>query len=120
MCAAALATAKIGRVIFGCRNDRFGGCGSILHLHKSEIDVNNGNGDEKIKDDNSDAGHKNNTNIRSSWNRSMFKGYPIETGVLEKEAIWLLQSFYNRENFYAPDHKRRKKDVLPEASSDHQ
>lgn len=36
MCAAALADMKIGRVIFGCRNDKFGGCGSILHVHQGD------------------------------------------------------------------------------------
>lgn len=34
MCAAALAEMKIGRVIFGCPNDKFGGCGSILQVHQ--------------------------------------------------------------------------------------
>lgn len=33
MCAAALGRLGIRRVIFGCFNDRFGGCGSILSLH---------------------------------------------------------------------------------------
>lgn len=33
MCAAALSRAKIGRVVFGCFNDRFGGNGSILSIH---------------------------------------------------------------------------------------
>ncbi|GAX17891.1 tRNA-specific adenosine deaminase 2 [Fistulifera solaris] len=36
MCAAALARMKIGRVVFGCRNDKFGGCGSILHVHQED------------------------------------------------------------------------------------
>lgn len=34
MCAAALSRAKIGRVVFGCFNDRFGGNGSILSVHE--------------------------------------------------------------------------------------
>jgi len=33
MCAAALAKMGVGRVIFGCHNDRFGGNGSILSVH---------------------------------------------------------------------------------------
>ncbi len=33
MCASALSTLRIGRVYFGCYNDKFGGCGSILELH---------------------------------------------------------------------------------------
>jgi tRNA-specific adenosine deaminase 2 len=82
MCAAALATVGIKRVIFGCRNDRFGGCGSLLHLHTKE---------------------KEEKNVCTS------KGYEITKGVLEQEAITLLRSFYDRENFHAPDHKRKRK-----------
>mmetsp|Transcript_15642 Transcript_15642/g.23689 ORF Transcript_15642/g.23689 Transcript_15642/m.23689 type:complete len:254 (-) Transcript_15642:344-1105(-) len=81
MCAAALAKVKIGRVFFGCRNDRFGGCGSLMNLHQS--------------------------NFLPTTEHS---GYPIITGILEDEAVALLRSFYNRENFHAPDSKRRKKE----------
>lgn len=70
MCADALNRMKIGRVVFGCRNDKFGGCGSILSLHN----------------------------------------YDITSGVLEAEAISLLRTFYNRENYHAPEAKRKKKD----------
>jgi tRNA-specific adenosine deaminase 2 len=34
MCAHALNIAKIKGVVFGCENDKFGGNGSILSLHK--------------------------------------------------------------------------------------
>jgi len=81
MCAAALEKIKIGRVFFGCRNDRFGGCGSLMSLHKSDF-----------------------------LPSISHKGYPIFTGILEKEAVSLLRSFYERENFHAPDAKRRKKE----------
>lgn len=33
MCAAALRDIKIKNVVFGCSNDRFGGCGSVLSIH---------------------------------------------------------------------------------------
>lgn len=35
MCAAALRNLGIGRVYFGCHNERFGGCGSVLPVHQS-------------------------------------------------------------------------------------
>jgi tRNA(Arg) A34 adenosine deaminase TadA len=38
MCAAALRQVRIGRVVYGCANDKFGGCGSILHLHQHQHD----------------------------------------------------------------------------------
>ena len=44
-------------------------------------------------------------------------GYPIVPGVLEQDAINLLRSFYNRENFHAPDDKRKRK-LQVEASND--
>lgn len=37
-------------------------------------------------------------------------GYPIVSGIMEAEAITLLRSFYERENFHAPDDKRKKKE----------
>ena len=95
MCAAALATVKIGRVIFGCRNDRFGGCGSLLNLHQKEEE----------KDDSN-----NNNGKKSSSTSSLAQGYTIKSSVLEKEAISLLRKFYDRENFHAPDNKRKRKD----------
>lgn len=79
-CAAALARVGIRRVYFACHNDRFGGCGSILNLHKPE-----------------------------AFATTQHKGYPIESGVLEEEAITLLRSFYDRENYHAPDEKRKRK-----------
>ncbi|KAJ1463159.1 cytidine deaminase-like protein [Pelagophyceae sp. CCMP2097] len=49
MCASALAQLGVKRVFFGCRNDKFGGCGSILHLHAGKYDVVEGLGaDEAV------------------------------------------------------------------------
>ena len=75
----------IGRVFFGCKNDRFGGCGSILNLHDSD-----------------------------ALPSSKHIGFPIIGGICEDEAIRLLRSFYDRENFHAPDEKRKRK---PQASA---
>eukprot|EP00759_Apiculatamorpha_spiralis_P026928 PhF_6_TR29823/c0_g1_i1/m.43795/K15441/TAD2, ADAT2; tRNA-specific adenosine deaminase 2 len=36
MCAAALGLMNIGVVYYGCRNDRFGGNGSVLSLHEGK------------------------------------------------------------------------------------
>lgn len=93
MCSAALAQVGIGRVVFGCRNDRFGGCGSILSLHESSIDPEQPpQGDQTIHQE-----------------RPITTGYPIVEGVLKEEAIALLRSFYDRENVHAPDDKRKRK-----------
>ncbi|WVO15539.1 hypothetical protein L204_103198 [Cryptococcus depauperatus] len=36
MCASALRQVGIGRVVYGCGNDRFGGCGSVIGVNSSE------------------------------------------------------------------------------------
>ena len=110
MCAAALATVGIKRVVFGCKNDRFGGCGSLLHLHKQEKD----NGDETTTttSDNLNGNHNKPSSASASF--SLAPGYEIKSGVLESEAIHLLRSFYDRENFHAPDNKRKRKEFVKE------
>jgi tRNA-specific adenosine deaminase 2 len=77
----------IGRVYFGCRNDRFGGCGSILHLHKPD-----------------------------ALPSPKHYGFPTVGGILEEDAIRLLRSFYDRENFHAPDEKRKRKHAVDDTS----
>ena len=37
MCAAALSLLQLRRVVFGCANDRFGGCGSVLAVHQQGV-----------------------------------------------------------------------------------
>ncbi|XP_071955740.1 tRNA-specific adenosine deaminase 2-like isoform X2 [Antedon mediterranea] len=41
MCAAALRLLSVPRVVYGCCNQRFGGCGSILSIHSDDL-VGNG------------------------------------------------------------------------------
>ncbi|KAJ8906237.1 hypothetical protein NDN08_002731 [Rhodosorus marinus] len=35
MCCAALALLKVRHVVFGCKNEKFGGCGSVRAIHES-------------------------------------------------------------------------------------
>jgi tRNA(Arg) A34 adenosine deaminase TadA len=81
MCAAALRRVGIRRVFYGCQNDRFGGCGGLLSLDR------NSSTDGKNKE-----------------------SFECVKGVLEKEAISLLRTFYKRENCHAPDDKRKRKE----------
>ncbi|XP_030441435.2 uncharacterized protein LOC115663586 [Syzygium oleosum] len=39
MCATALSIIGIKEVYYGCANDKFGGCGSILSMHSSSFDA---------------------------------------------------------------------------------
>ena len=102
MCAAALAMVGIRRVVFGCKNQRFGGNGSILHLHEAEG-----------SDETCQPAACYNEDKHSAMNPGTFTtksmGYKIKHGVLEKEAIRMLRTFYDRENFHAPDCKRKRK-----------
>lgn len=77
MCAAALSILGIKRVYYGCANDKFGGCGSILSLHSG--------GSE----------------ITSSGDQSS-KGFECQGGIMASEAVSLLQAFYEQGNPNAP------------------
>merc|ERR1712110_978432 len=39
MCASAVRQLGVHRVVFGCRNDKFGGCGSVLSIHSDEQEL---------------------------------------------------------------------------------
>ncbi|XP_075488903.1 tRNA-specific adenosine deaminase TAD2 isoform X2 [Primulina tabacum] len=74
MCAAALSIIGIKEVYYGCANDKFGGCGSIMFLHKYSSGKYT-----------SDEGSK----------RKEFK---CTGGIMALEAINLLRSFYEQGN----------------------
>lgn len=115
MCAAALAQVNIGKVVFGCHNDKFGGCGSILHLHTPQSINPSGSNHHPHKVvvvQGKDDPNKDNKTERENKDFCRIKDllpYPIVSKVLEQPAIALLRSFYNRENFHAPQEKRKRK-----------
>jgi tRNA-specific adenosine deaminase 2 len=75
MCASALRLVHIKTWIYGCSNDRFGGCGSVLNIHKENL-----------------------------LNTSL-ECVDIIKGINEEEAIKLLQQFYANENPFAAEPK---------------
>ncbi|KAJ3682985.1 hypothetical protein LUZ60_013212 [Juncus effusus] len=79
MCAAALSILGIREVFFGCANDKFGGCGSILSLHKN-----------------------NSENSSSSSEVSQAKGFKCTGGFMSEQAVSLLRTFYEQGNPNAP------------------
>ncbi|KAG8096176.1 hypothetical protein GUJ93_ZPchr0013g34707 [Zizania palustris] len=79
MCAMALSILGIREVYFGCANDKFGGCGSIMSLHQSS----------------SSAELSGNEIIRP-------KGYKCTGGIMAEEAVALFKSFYEQGNPNAP------------------
>lgn len=81
MCGAALARVGVRRVVFGCHNERFGGCGSLLSLHAEDAAAVPG----------ADPA-----------------GYEIQAGVLADDAVALFKTFYARANKSAPQPRKRK------------
>ena len=73
MCAFALRLVGLCDVVFGCRNDRFGGCGSVLDVHEKALQL-------------------------TSASESKLPELKLTPLVREKEAITLLQQFYEGEN----------------------
>ena len=79
MCAAALSKLSIRRVLYGCSNERFGGNGSVLNVHKR--------------------------NVKTGGQST----YEVVSGIMENDAIALFQTFYSLENSRAPEEKRKRK-----------
>ncbi|XP_020587428.1 tRNA-specific adenosine deaminase 2 [Phalaenopsis equestris] len=77
MCAAALSILGIREVYYGCANDKFGGCGSILSLHEG-------------------------ASLEYSSTSSGTRSFKCTGGILSAEAVALLRSFYEQGNPNAP------------------
>lgn len=95
MCAAALSLTGITRVVFGCANDKFGGCGSVLPVH-DEGCVPCG---------------------RSPGDPARGTCMEARGGLYEAAAVCLLREFYMRGNPMAPKPQRRP--VLANGPSPH-
>ncbi|XP_044471020.1 tRNA-specific adenosine deaminase TAD2 isoform X2 [Mangifera indica] len=78
MCASALSILGIKEVYYGCANDKFGGCGSILSLHLSCTQPN------------------------TSGEVPQGKGFKCAGGIMATEAVSLFRSFYEQGNPNAP------------------
>lgn len=85
MCAAALRLLNIPKVVYGCANERFGGCGSILNLHSDNFD--------------------NMSTQSSTANQLPGKAFYLVSGIYSEQAIDLLQRFYLQTNPNAPNPK---------------
>jgi tRNA-specific adenosine deaminase 2 len=94
MCAAALRLLCIPKVVYGCENERFGGCGSILNVH-SDIYA-------EMPDS-------------CSGNQGPGKPFHVFSGIYAKQAVDLLQRFYLQTNPNAPN-PRIKKDVMADST----
>lgn len=88
MCACALRLAGICQVVYGCDNERFGGCGSVLDVHNKPVCTQSTVTREKLTLS---------TNAVQST-VVMFPPLVTTSGVLKMEAVKLLQQFYEGSN----------------------
>ena len=79
MCAAALRNVGLKLVVYGCANERFGGCGSVLNVATDELPPEQG---------------------------TKLLCIP---GIYAEQAVQMLKDFYKGENPDAPDSKRKVK-----------
>lgn len=96
MCAAALSQLCIGKVVFGCSNDKFGGCGSIIDVSKNEYACPPRDKRLIYRTNPGDALHEVKTIFPSK--NTIYATFPVEKGLLATEAIELLKAFYARTN----------------------
>lgn len=89
MCAAALRYVGMHKVVYGCKNERFGGCGSILNVHNDNYSE-----DGLLEKD-----------------QELIPGEPLEciSGLHADIAVNLLREFYKGENPNAPNPKNKSK-----------
>lgn len=82
MCSAALRYVGLHNIVFGCENERFGGCGSVLQFHCDKYPSSN-----------------------DSVRKDMIPGLPLQcnSGILADVSIKLLRTFYQGENPNAPN-----------------
>jgi tRNA-specific adenosine deaminase 2 len=92
MCASLLRQFGIRKVFFGAGNDKFGGTGGVLSIHRGNgvVDEEEGEGEEGRGE----------------------ADYEVSGGWLREEAIVLLRRFYVQENERAPEPRSKGDRVL--------
>jgi tRNA-specific adenosine deaminase 2 len=95
MCASLLRQLGVRKVYFGASNEKFGGTGGVLNIHRGNgRPVEEGAGNEEGLDGEED--------------------YEVSGGWLREEAIVMLQRFYMQENERAPEPRARGKEKVLE------
>ena len=88
MCTCALRLAGICQVVYGCDNERFGGCGSVLDVHNKPLCTQPTETTEKLI-----------LSTKAVENRQVTLPPLVTTsGVLKMQAVKLLQQFYEGSN----------------------
>lgn len=97
MCAAALRLVGLTDVVYGCGNQRFGGCGSRLDVH-SKVP-------KKPNTNSPDSKRPKLEEIHSGCLTDLGKCLDCRSGIMAEEAVDVLKLFYSGENPNAPNPK---------------
>ena len=129
MCASALQQLKVKGIFYGCSNPRFGGCGSVLDVVRSDSQIRCGQiedteacGSEakqskteascsdakqgKTEASSTSEAQQSQTGASCSEDNQCKVPF-VSSGHREEEAIALLKEFYKGENPNAPEEKRK-------------
>jgi len=90
MCACALRLVGICHIVYGCGNERFGGCGSVLNIHNRPL-CTHPTAKEKLMSLETKV-------VEDKQSTVILPPLVITNGVLKMEAIKLLQQFYEGSN----------------------
>ena len=93
MCSFALRLTNLVHVVFGCNNERFGGCGSVMNTHSVKV------------------GSPRDDIASNDGEQASLPSLETTCGILKEEAIRLLQQFYEEENPHAPQEKVKIKKI---------
>ncbi|CAG8955751.1 hypothetical protein HYFRA_00011617 [Hymenoscyphus fraxineus] len=102
MCASLLRQFGIQRVFFGASNEKFGGTGGVLDVHRGNGKVSGSESNETIRMTRNEEGRDQRRN----------GDYEVSGGWLREEAIVMLRRFYVQENGRAPEPRRKADRVL--------
>ena len=87
MCTHALRIMGLCNVVYGCNNERFGGCGSVLDVHCRDLK----------------------SNCSTDVDSTALNPLSCTAGVMKNRAVCMLQKFYEGENPTAPKPKIKNK-----------
>ena len=96
MCAYALRLVGLTKIVFGCSNVRFGGCGSVMEVATTELYPPSSEAESGAGDCRTPA-------------QSLLPELQLTAGVMRDKSITLLQQFYEGENPHAPEEKAKRK-----------
>lgn len=108
MCAAALRYVGVRRVVFGCFNERFGGCGGVLRIHDIETCGPAEGGHSCVTVTKSNNRSESDSLGIGISNLGKLNVEQITSVEHQERAVRLLKEFYERGNPNAPEEKRKR------------